>query len=56
MLDVIVGTVSFTSVQQFSFLMNNLLLHGRNVDTVFGLMGRHENDMTRALGWTINSD
>ncbi len=34
--------------------MSNLLLHGRNVDTVFGLMGRHENDMTRALGWTLS--
>lgn len=34
--------------------MSNLLLHGRNVDTVFGLMGHHENDMTRAVGWTLS--
>jgi hypothetical protein len=39
---------------QIIVLMSNLLLHGRNVDTVFGLMGRHENDMTRALGWTLS--
>jgi hypothetical protein len=35
--------------------MNTLLLHGRSVDTVFDLMGRHENDMTRALGWALAS-
>jgi hypothetical protein len=33
--------------------MSDLLLHGRKVDTVFDLMGKHENDMTRALGWTL---
>lgn len=33
--------------------MGSLLLHGRKVDTVFDLMGKHENDMTRALGWTL---
>jgi hypothetical protein len=35
--------------------MGNLLLHGRKVDTVFDLMGRRENDMTRALGWTLEA-
>jgi hypothetical protein len=30
-----------------------LQLHGRRVATVFDLLGNKENDMTRALGWTL---
>lgn len=35
--------------------MNTLMLHGRKVETVFDLMGRRENDMTAALGWTLDA-
>jgi hypothetical protein len=31
------------------------MLHGRKVETVFDLIGKHENDMTRALGWTLDA-
>ncbi len=33
--------------------MGTLNLLGRHIGTVFELMGRQENDMTRALGWTL---
>lgn len=33
--------------------MAQLLLHEAGVDTVFDLLGRHENDMTAALGWGL---
>lgn len=35
--------------------MNELLLHGRKIETVFDLMGHHEDDLTRALGWTLSN-
>jgi hypothetical protein len=34
--------------------MFDLTLHGKSVDTVFHLLGRNENDMTRALGWGLS--
>lgn len=33
--------------------VGNLLLHDREVSTVFDLMGHRENDMTSALGWGL---
>ena len=33
--------------------MSELVVHGRPVPTVFDLLGRHENDMTFALGWGL---
>jgi hypothetical protein len=34
--------------------MVELRLHGTNVETVFDLLGRNENDMTFALGWGLS--
>lgn len=34
--------------------MPNLVPRGRPVQTVFDLLGHHENDMTAALGWALS--
>lgn len=34
--------------------MTQLMLHGREVNTVFELLGNNENDMTYSLGWTLS--
>jgi hypothetical protein len=34
--------------------MSDLILHGKSVHTVFHLLGRNENDMTRAMGWGVS--
>jgi len=34
--------------------MTDLLLHGREVHTVFDLLGDKENDITYALGWALS--
>jgi hypothetical protein len=31
--------------------MAELLLHGKNIESVFHLLGEHENDLTHSLAW-----
>ena len=33
--------------------MNNLILHGRNVESIFELLGTNENDITFSLSWCL---
>ncbi len=33
--------------------MADLLLHGKRIDSVFQLLGGHENDITYSVGWVL---
>lgn len=34
--------------------MAELLLHGKNIESVFHLLGEHENDLTYSLAWALS--
>jgi hypothetical protein len=34
--------------------VTELLLHGRRVESVFHLLGEHENDLTYSLAWALS--
>lgn len=44
---------SRTAVRRLDFALTDLFLHGREVGTVFDLLGSKENDLTYALGWAL---